>query len=256
MNLKPTLLKCLLAGCAVAVLVSPAPAFVLDLTTAGASGSIGAAFFQQVNNQPTGTGVIDSFLRMQANGSEQGVNSPGPYLMDEKPGLFTHAIHVSDFGVVDHSGTPSIRVLLDINETAAAPLLSWDQLMFFTAPVATYNTVAQLQTNGSLIYNMDAGGDNSAHLNYLLDDGSGSGDVLTYLPASLLAGHTTEWLYLYSQFGAEGGDYVSNDGFEEFARVDNPIPPPPPVPEPMSLLLLGGGLIGLVGFRAVRKHRG
>src|SRR5262249_13202157 len=55
-------------------------AFVLDLTTHGSSGSItgtvgGAALFQQIDHQSTGTGVIDSFVRLQHNGTEQGYNT-------------------------------------------------------------------------------------------------------------------------------------------------------------------------------------
>ncbi len=238
------------------VAAPPASATILDLTTAGASGFIGSAYFHQVNNEPTGTGVIDPFLRIQASPTEQGVNSPGPYTMDEKTGIWTHAIRVSDFGVVTNpaNGTPSIRVLLDINETAAANLLSWDQLRIYTAPVNTYNTLALLNANANLVYQMGAG--NVVHLNYLLDNGSGSGDVMTYIPVSLFAGHTNDWLYWYTQFGAEGGVWTSDDGFEEFARVDSPTPPPPPppVPEPTSLLLLGGGLLGLAGFSRLKRR--
>jgi hypothetical protein len=237
----------------VAVLCAgPTFAVVLDLTTAGASGYIGAAWFKQVENQPTGTGVIDPFLRVQANGSEQGVNSPGPYLMDEKSGIWTHAIHLSDFGAVTNpdNGVASIRVLLDIDETANAPLLSMDRLRIYTATVGTYNSLSQLDASGSLIYDLDAGSDNVVYLNYLLDNGSGSGDMLAYLPVSLFAGHDTEWFYLYSQFGATGGDYVSDNGFEEWTRVDAP-----PVPEPAPLLLFGGGLLGWLGIRTARRNR-
>jgi hypothetical protein len=244
----------LLAVCAAAVAVGPAAATVLDLYTLGASGTIGDAYFEQVNHQSTGTGVIDPFLRMQANGSEMGVNSDGPYTMDEKSGIWTHAIRVSDFGIYDLNGTPTIRVLLDINETNSAPLLSMDQLKFYTSAVGTYNTVADLNAHGTLVYDMGAG--NQVNLDYSLEAGSGAGDMMAYLPYSLFSPHQTEFLYLFSQFGASGGDLSSDDGFEEWTRVDGLAPPPPPpVPEPASLLLLGGGILGLVGIRSLRPRK-
>jgi hypothetical protein len=242
--LRPAATAALLSA-AVLLTASPAPAVILDLTMAGSAGSIGNAFSQQVNNQSTGTGLIDPFLRMQANGSEMGINSDGPYAMDEKAGIWTHSTHVSDFGSTDLNGVPSLRVLLDVNQTNNAPLLSLDQLRFYVAPVGTYNTLADVSANGTLLYDMGAG--NQVNLNYALEAGSGAGDMLAYLPYNLFAPHQTEYLYLFSQFGAAGGNYAANDGFEEWARVDASSPPPPlPVPEPTPLLLLGGGLFGAV----------
>ena len=61
----------------------------LNLTTAGSSGQLvstvgGNAFFQQIPPQSTGTGVIDSFLRVQANTAEDGFNtSSRPLGMDQ-----------------------------------------------------------------------------------------------------------------------------------------------------------------------------
>jgi hypothetical protein len=233
--------------------VLPASATILDLTTLGSSGYIGSAFFRQTNNEPTGTGVFDPFVRIQANGSEQGVNSNGPYTMDEKVGIWTHSMMVGDCGTLDLNGTNYTPFLLDINQTAASPLLSLDQLRLYTSTTGTYNTLSQLDTNANLVYNLDAGTDNTVYLNYLLDNGSGQGDMVAYIPTALLSPYNGQYLYFYSQFGATGGAYASNDGFEEWACITGSQPPPPPVPEPTSLLLLGGGLLGLVGARRLRR---
>jgi hypothetical protein len=232
----------------------PVSATVLDLTTAGASGVIGSAFFVQVPDQSTGTGIIDPFLRIQANNVEQGVNSDGPYTMDEKSGIFTRKMLVSDFGIVDLNGTPSIRFLLDINQTSPGHILSLDMLKIYVSPTATYNTLALLDANATKLYDMDAVGaaDNWVKLDYDLNPGSGAGDMFAYLPYSTFAPHSTKYLYLYSRFGDNFG---SDDGFEEWARVDiTGTPPPSEVPEPTTLLLLGGGLLG--GAMARRRKRG
>lgn len=249
---------------------SPVSATVLDLTTAGASGVIGSAFFIQVPDQTTGAGVIEPFLRVQAQGVEEGVNSDGPYTMDEKSGAWTHKVHVSDFGVTDLNGTPSIRFLLDIGQDGSSPLLSLDRLKIYVSPTATYNTLSLLNDHATKLYDMDAGlGDSWIKLNASLNPGNGGGDMYAYLPYSLFAAHSGEYLYLYSKFGAQSGaeaaslldgpvlcddiSYSSNDGPEEWARVDAGGTPPGEVPEPATLLLLGGGLLGGALTRRRRK---
>jgi hypothetical protein len=239
----------MLVACAAAASVSPAAALMVDLTTLGASGMIGSASFVQVSNQSTGTGVIDPFLRVQKNGSEKGINSDGPYLLDEKSGNWTHSIRVSDFGTVDFNGVESIRFLLDINQTNHEPLLSMDGFQVYAAASKDYTSLGQLNANGTLLYDMGIG--NRVNLNYALESGSGAGDMLAYLPYDLFSGQQDKYLYLYSQFGASSGDYASNAGFEEWARVDGDLVTP--VPEPTTLLLLGGGLLGGVLARRRRS---
>jgi hypothetical protein len=43
---------------------------VLDLTTAGAHGELAGGLFTQYDAQPTGTGQIDSFLRIQGRSAQ------------------------------------------------------------------------------------------------------------------------------------------------------------------------------------------
>lgn len=243
-----------------AMAVGPASATILDLTTLNAIGSINGAIFQQTNIAPTGTGVIEPFLRVQgpgSGGSEQGVNSDGPYTMDEKAGIWTHSILVSDLGSgLDPYGNLSLRLYLDINESGnpPQPLLGLDRLMIFVADSPNFNTLADLQNplNATLIYDLDAppAGDSAVHLNYDLNPGSGGGDMAAYIPYNLFSGHTSQYFYLYNQFGGEGGDWGINDGFEEWNKVDGPSTV---IPEPATLLLLGGGLLGAGLIRRRRR---
>jgi hypothetical protein len=204
---------------------SAASAVDVDLTTAGASGTIGAGSFIQIHQQPTGTGVIDPFVRIQNNRQEQGFNSDvlplGGDLVDVKPGPWTHSIKVSDLVPVTYQGVLSARFLLDINQTGANPLLSLDALQIYTAPTGDLASNASLFTQ-NLIYDMGAG--NRVLLDFSLESGSGSGDMYFYLPYSLFAGLGDQFLYLYSEFGASDGDYASNDGYEEWAHLVFPVP--------------------------------
>lgn len=117
---------------------------------------------------------------------------------------------------VDYNGVPSARFLLDINQTGANPLLSLDELRVYTAPAPDLSTNATL-FGQNLIYDIGAG--NRILLDFSLGSGSGSGEMFFYLPMSLFTGLEDSYLYLYSKFGASGGDYATNDGFEEWAQI-------------------------------------
>lgn len=218
------LLVVLAAGC---LLLEAAAALGLDLdlTAAGASGSIGAGTFQQTSPQPTGTGVIDPFVRIQANGDQQGFNTNHSPLIgdlaDVKAGTWTHPVPVAALSPQDFGAGPSVRFLLDINQTSADPLLSLEQLKVFTAPIPNHSSKAALFAE-NLVYDMGAG--NRILLDYSLNTGSGSGDMYFDLPYALFAGLGTQYLYLYSEFGTSGGDYMSNAGFEEWAHIVFPLP--------------------------------
>lgn len=195
----------------------------LDLTTAGTSGTIGVASFAQTSPHPTGTGVIKSFVRLQANGSERGFNTDhtplNGELADIKAGTWTHSVNVSDLTPTDHDGEPSYQFLLDINQTNANPLLSLDELQVYTSGIPDHSTHAGVFAE-NLIYDMGA---NRILLNYDLNSGSGGGDMYFYLPVSLFTGLGNQFVYLYSKFGASGGDYRTNDGFEEWAYIAYPV---------------------------------
>jgi len=266
----------------VALLASPASATILDLTAAGtcptptntAGCSINGAYYNQTTEQSTGTGVIEPFVRIQANTNESGINTDGPYTLDEKTGTWTHSTLVSDFGAITPfagSSTQYVRFLLDINENSGSSneLLVLNQLKIYTSATANLNTVALLGSSATLRYNLDAGTDSSVLLNYDLNSGSGSGDLTVYVPASLFAGTGSQYLYLYSQFGCitnvttcagQGtfsAGYDSSDGFEEWAKIKEDgggLGGGNPVPEPSQFLsLFVVGIPVVIGY--IRKRR-
>ena len=161
---------------------------------ANTSGSIGAVSFFVDQDQPTGTGVFDPFLRIQQHSaneiSEQGYNTSGGTPLQDKPppGVWTRDLLMSS--LLKEGG--SYTFLLDIDEKKAQDnnLLSLDGVKlyavnFTTSPTGDFvdgdgdwdiefGTTSEADgTPGSnepefasyqLLWDMDADGDNAVLL--------------------------------------------------------------------------------------------
>jgi hypothetical protein len=233
------------AGACVLATVSSAGAISLDLTTAGSSGTVNGALFQQIDPQSTGTGVIDPFLRVQATGTEAGFNTGLSPMPDVKTGTWTHELLLTDVPIVTIGGVQYYQFLLDINQTSANPLLSLHELEIWTksGTLAEANSYDDLAAGGATKkYDLDSGpdGDSKIELNYLLNPGSGAGDMFAYIPVAVLGTGSLN-VYLYCEFGAPN---ATNDGFEEWAVLK--AAGTTGVPDAStSVALLGMGLIAV-----------
>jgi hypothetical protein len=216
---------------------SASAAIIVDLTSEAASGSIGGAIYKQVDPRATGTGVINTFLRIQKTGIEEGFNTNyRPVEFDEKLGVHSRALLLSDVPQVLIDGQIYREFLLDLNESNSQPLISLTDVDIFLNNSAEVSTLASL---GTPVYSMDAGGDASVKLDASLGSGSGSGDMLLFVPSSAFVSGRP-YVYLYSKFED------ASAGFEEWAAGKMapgggivPITPSPaPVPEPAALSLL------------------
>jgi hypothetical protein len=220
-------------------LATSASALTIDLTPGpGSSGTVNGALFEFDKEQPAGTGVLNSFLRIQKTPTEQGYNtSNSDFPFDEVPpaGGFTRDLQ---FGELQQIGGDYLFVL-DINEPkgGSQSLISLDKLQIYISDTGGQNTTV-LGDLGALIYDLDAGEDSVVLLDYANAPGSGVSDMLMTLPSSLFAGVSpTDFVILYSAFGDTD---FSQDGPEEWAHV---------VPEPGTGLLLGLSLLGLAWRR-------
>ncbi len=266
-------MKGLLAGC-VGLLAAPlaSATIILDLTSEGASGTINGAIYEQIDPQSTGTGTIDSFVQIATRGND---TDSSAYNTTENNTLdngasdnFNHSIFVGDIPTFTIAGTVYRVFLLDLNEnsggTPGNEFISLDEVQIFVGGTANSDvdtfTGGILDHDGSLIYQMDAGMDNWVALDYSLNSGSGSGDMLLFVEDSLFDGFgDDEVVTLFSAFGLQGevtgsadvpdGDYGTSDGFEEWAllEIEQEI-----IPEPATISLL---LMGLAGVAARRSRK-
>ena len=223
------------------------------------------AWFYWVDASSTGSGVIDSFIQINTNNPiEQGYNSDyrsnkapkGPEFDETNSKTFNHSLLLSAVPIVDlaDDGTNILyrEFLLDINQknSEGDSLLSLDKIEIYLSNDKELHSYATGW--GSPIYSLDtANHDNYILLDYALNHGSGSGDMLMYIPNDLFVG--ADYVYLYSMFGQNN---INNGGFEEWAvRLGDgeiPPPPPPPVPVPGAVVL---GMLGLlVAGKKLRKY--
>lgn len=258
----------LLVGATAALAFPP-----IDLTSLGATstGSDGVIWSESIT-APTGTGVYNPFLRVQATGTEQGFNTDwgGPadpigshkVPLDDVSGIWTRSIQMQNIGTVNVGGVDYYQFTLDINEPNGSPanFLSLDQVKIYTVAQGAggaLSTWSDVEATGTLRYNMDATTNQEVYLDANLQQGSGHDDMQMLIPVSKFNGALgTDYMYFYSSFGASGTTFdgtSSADGFEEWHALQGNTPPPPPpqVPEPTTLLLLGGGALGLV--RSLRR---
>lgn len=203
------------------------PATLIDLTTADASAiTDGGAVVRQVDAQPTGTGHIQSFVRLQGaasgGGVERGYNTAArPLQYDEnKSPQFTRSLRLGQVPKVVENGNEYREFLLDINQKSSSPKLSLDEVCFFISSsdnLSGYDPTAKTLSGLAPVFDLDASGDVSVLLDSRLNSGSGSGDMTLLVPESAFANANPEsFLYLYSKMGARAGA-TANGGFEEWA---------------------------------------
>jgi hypothetical protein len=231
-----------------------AQATVIDLTTGpDASGEIDGALFFATQQQPSGTGYIDPFLRIQEKGFEQGYNTDGGFPFDDKhPHNYQHSLLISDLVPVFINGTPYLQFMLDSNQSGnnfTEHVLEMTALQIFTTndpnqTTESFKPGGILALNGTLVYNLDAHGDNSVLTTAI---GSGKADMFMYIPFSLVQ-TGEQYLVLYSAFG---NDIPSDGGFEEWVFIPGTVP----IPEATTLFPVIGLLAAVFSTRVLRRRK-
>jgi hypothetical protein len=236
---------------AAALLLAPSSAIAtaIIIDGIGDAGVIdGVHFIGTPPPDSSGTGVFESFVRIQHGGSdpqfEAGYNTDGAHELQTKPGPWTRSIHLGDIPTIAFGGVLYYEFLFDSNEVGGARssiLIDDIQLFVCDAPDLTgYDAVSDTLAGLSAVYQLDAGADHTVFLNANFK-GSGRGELQMLLPVDYADGDASQYLYFYSEYSYAG------DGFEEWGlrAGGNPTTPPSSVPEPRSLLLVLAGLGGL-----------
>jgi hypothetical protein len=250
---------------------------VIDLTTIDSFGSLNGAVFVQSHIAPSGSGALQSFVRINPGGSqsyEQGYNTAGrPLQYDENNSpTFTHELLLSTIPIVTCAGgnipgctdgTGYREFRLDINQQNSDPLLSLDRVVLFLRDSPSYLDAnvahggslgalgSALFSNGTFVY--DSGLGNRVDLNFTLEPGSGGGDMVLLVPNTLFSG-PNPFVYLYSEFGGSGAEppFQANAGFEEWAVHSSTSTQS--VPEPSTVAHFG--ITALIGVsRLLWKRR-
>lgn len=237
-------------------IASLAQATVVDLVNndqGSFTNQYGTSIFQFTQPQPTGTGYIDPFLRVQSSPTEQGYNTSGGTPFDDKGGIWTHDIQFSDLQstTVTLNGTSYFKILVDLNEpNGDKSTISLTNLQFYTSATGS-KTTTNLSQLGTLRYSMDtAGSDNTVEFDAARNHGSGSGDAFLYIPTSAFAGtNPNDFVYMYVNFG--NADMTTAGGFEEFTLVPNLTP----VPEMSAFFPIVGLLVALGSTSILRRRR-
>lgn len=207
--------------------------------------------------QPSGTGVLNSFLRVQKNRNEQGYNTNANKVFDNKGGNFTRDVQFGELQSTDGF----YQFVLDIGEPGNnGSLLSLDGLKLFSSTTGGQSSQSVDPNgnangiSGTLLWDMDATVDNYVLLDAKRNGkpGNGVSDMLLKVPETVFAGqNANNYFILWSRFGLQPGS-GSAGTFEEWAFLTASISGPNEIPEPMSLLLIGTGLLG---FAATRRRR-
>jgi len=266
-------LKKVLAVSAGIVLFAPMGAkatTTIDLTTntSPAVNDGNGAIYERTDSQSTGTGVIRSFVREQAQGggnNEQGYNTDNrPVQFDELTDPnFTRSVLITQVPIVSIGGGDYRQFLLDINQNNGnGNLLSLNRIQVYLTDnpsITGFDPNASASngfgSNANLVYSLDGGpnGDTTVALNYDLNSGSGSGDMFLYVRNDLFtaaSNGSNNNVVLYSQFGNPPGPNSTNDGYEEWATLGEGPSLLTAVPEPASIgmALLGVIPLGLCGM--------
>ncbi len=219
----------------------------LDTGTGLPTATVGDALFANAGNAivtnatSSGTGQFGTFVQIQNNGAEQGFNTNANDLLDTKnSNIFNHPLQLGDLqtvngsGVADAAGT-FYEFRLDIHQSNSKPDLSLDDLQIWQSAnpaLSDFTNVSgtppafSFGSDATPVYQLDSpsnemgGLPNTILLNSTFTSGSGGGaDLVVLIPTADFNASNGNFVYLYSAFGYQGGQFSANSTFEEWGTL-------------------------------------
>lgn len=229
---------------------------VLDLTSRGAEVEAASGAIVQQGLLPADSDLarsqegttLDSFLRIDGRGIEQGYNSDNRrHQFDEDCG--THALTLGQVPVVYVDGVAYREFILTINEHRWGSRLSLDELRIYLGNSGYLSgyTPRTLELGGhNAVFDLDAGGNVSVLLRDRLTH-CRRPDMTLLIPDAAFSGASPDtFVSLYSKFG--GLRHASAGGGDEIWAVRE-VPPPLAAPT-------GGSISGFVQLYSSRDQDG
>jgi len=242
-------------------------------------------------DQPTGTGVFEPFLTLDANGQtststkviEQGYNTPGdPLYMDQLRPNWNKALRFGDLADIEIGGKLYYGFELDANEPGQGKrMISVDNIRIYTSSVnntaLVQNDISKLDQLGTLRWamndpNKDANGnfriDNWVKLDATQENveagknasngGSGKSDMIIYVPQSAFVdANWDDYVWFYNLNGVHydvAATLAAQSGYEEWRAVVGPHVDQHSVPDAGATAeLLSIGLGSLIALRRKKK---
>ncbi|HLY82426.1 MAG TPA: hypothetical protein VKQ71_05540, partial [Acidimicrobiales bacterium] len=166
-----------------------------------------------------GTGVFQSFVRIQGSPTESGYNTDGTLEFDSKSGTWTHSMLLSNIPVITVGGHNYWELFADINETNSTSRISLNKLEVYftdnhnlTGYPFTGHATQEYAFSGNILINDVNAGSGEADLRYRIPvDSIAIPPDCGYLDAAC-----STYFVLYSEWGTSGVTYNSDGGFEEW----------------------------------------
>lgn len=280
-----------LLALAAAIAAGSAKATEYDLSAAGSqsfnvTGDVGGtAIVRDYFTQPTGTGVFEPFLTIDANGQtstatktiEQGYNTDGfsgMYLDQLRP-QWNERLTFGSLAPLSINGKTYFGFELDANEPGGnKSVISVDNIRIYTSAsdntAAVKGDISKLNNLGTLRWalndplnnangtfnitdwiKLDASQENVEAGNSNSNGGSGKSDMIIYIPATAFAGaKATDYVWFYNLNGVHytvDKDLAAQSGYEEWRAVVS-------VPDGGSTaILLGAAFMGLAAVGRKRS---
>lgn len=239
--------------------------------------------FCDADNQPTGTGVFDPFMRVfrdQANKDGTPATYSSGWNTDANKGLpesndapatWNHSLLLADLGTVNLGGQDYYLFTVDINQEGAPgepdSLIDLVNFELFNCSTNNYKVIEGTGATCSLFFDAFAADEwvtFDYHNQQTDNHGSGSGDINVYVPVSNVA-WAGPYIALRDGWGTPPGTNADNDGYQEWQAMigstdttdntditDNP-DNVTVTPEPTTLVLFGSGLA--IGASRLRRRK-